>query len=93
MADITSDVTVQHSFTNGVKTVVFETPDTADDGDTVDLGPNGKGLFDDFCVAIVANNTDGVNLADTSASGGADAVVDLPGSTDNEVREIVAIGK
>lgn len=92
MADITSDVTVDNTFTNGIKTVAFNTPGTADDGDTVDLGPNGKGLFDSWCIAIAVNNTDGANLVDTSASGGADAVVALPGSTDDEERKIVAFG-
>lgn len=83
-----SDCTVDNVFTDGVKIVQITTPSTADDGDTIDV----SSLFQSGCVAICVNNTDGSNLSDTSASGGWSQTITLPGSTDDETREIIAIG-
>lgn len=92
MADITSDVTIDHIQTQGLTVARVETPTDADNGDTIDLGPNGTGTFEQGCVVVSVNNTNGASLVDTSASGGWGTSVTLPGSGTGEKFELVCIG-
>lgn len=82
-----SDCTVDHVFTNGLKMLKIVTPDTADDGDTIDV----SGEFSDGCFYFQHGATDGTT---TSADNdeGYSTTITLQGSTDDEARTIIAIG-
>ena len=78
------DCTVTNTDVGAWKFVKIVTPSTADDGDTIDV----SSLFETGCFNIHSGATDGA-LVDTTVFG---TTITLLGSTDNEVRTILAMG-
>lgn len=80
-----TDCTVTTLFTEGFKIVKIVTPDTADDGDTIDVST----LFNTLSFGICSSATDVTLLCTATVMG---TSLTIPGSTDNEARTIIAMG-
>ena len=80
-----ADCTVSNVSVGALKMLLITTPATADDGDTIDV----SSLFTSGCFNIHSVATDGTAI-DPTAFG---TTVTIQGSTDNEARTILCIGK
>ena len=79
-----ADCTVTNRFIGGMGFAKIVTPDTADDGDTIDV----SSLFTNGCFAIASSSTDTAALG----TGEFSTTITLAGSTDNEARTIICMG-